>query len=117
MEGAGGYISNPTGLFALAEGLKIPRILIPCDSIITENGTIIKGPTNVTPIGGICNLAHNTGGLVNAINDLKKVRLSWWLFNKKVLYYKCSSRYTNLILYHGYYRDYLIVCLDLTKRV
>lgn len=74
IEGAGGYIANPTGLFALAEGLKVPRILMPCDYMYI-GGQVQKGPTNVTPLGGINALAHNTFGLVNAIEDLKRMRL------------------------------------------
>lgn len=75
LEGAGGHISNPTGLFALSEGLKVPRILVPCD-YMSDGTKIFPGPTNVTPLGGINALAHNTNGLINAINDLKRIRLS-----------------------------------------
>lgn len=53
MAGAGGVIGNPGGLYALAECLKVPRILL-SPQYFHPNGLpeIKPGPINVYPIGG-----------------------------------------------------------------
>lgn len=51
MKGAKGYIANETGFFALAEALKVPRILLPPDYMFFDY-RVVPGPKNVIPIGG-----------------------------------------------------------------
>lgn len=53
MKGAVGYISNQTGFFAVAEAIKVPRILLPCD-LIKQGKQYVFGPKNVLPLGGWC---------------------------------------------------------------
>lgn len=53
MKGAKGYVSNQTSFFALAEALKIPRVLFPPDHMMI-NYKVIPGPKNLLPIGGWC---------------------------------------------------------------
>ena len=60
MKGSLGYISNQTGFFALAEALKVPRILFPVDWMYGPNYQVIPGPKNVLPLGGRCqNISKN----------------------------------------------------------
>ena len=66
MQGCKGYISNQTGLFALAEGLKIPRGLITADHIIVNEKKQL-GPVNVIPLGGLCLTIHNTSNLIDVV--------------------------------------------------
>ena len=54
MKGSLGFISNQCGFFAVAEALKVPRILFPADWMYGPTYQIISGPKNVLPIGGRC---------------------------------------------------------------
>ena len=54
MKGSKGFISNQNGFFALAEALKVPRILFPPDWMQQPNCQIIPGPKNNLPLGGRC---------------------------------------------------------------
>lgn len=76
LAGAKGYMANPTGLYAVAEGLKIPRALVACDYVKVkfENGEqIISGPSNVLPLGGINKLIHTNIDLEVAIQVLSSL--------------------------------------------
>lgn len=53
LRGCRGFIGNQTGFFAVAEAMKIPRILLPCDFMMYEGRATI-GPKNVLPLGGWC---------------------------------------------------------------
>ena len=66
MKGAVGFIANQTGFFAVAEAIKIPRILLPCDFIKVE-GKNFFGPKNVLPLGGWCLSISNTKRLVPGV--------------------------------------------------
>ena len=68
IQGCKGYISNQTGLFALAEGLKVNRGLITADHIIEEEKRKF-GPVNVFPLGGMCSTIHTTHKLIDVINQ------------------------------------------------
>lgn len=73
--GAKGYMANPTGLYAIAEGLKVPRALVACDYIKVDYGgergeEIITGPVNVLPLGGINKLIHTNFDLTIAADIL-----------------------------------------------
>ena len=70
MAGAKGYISNQTGFFALAEGLKIDRGLICSDVMIVQNKKQL-GPVNVLPLGGFCSTIHSSYKLQDVIKNLK----------------------------------------------
>lgn len=72
-----GYVGGPSGLYALAEMMKIPRILITPDWIVppevqTKDGKLqaIPGPKNVLPIGGTCATANRTERLIACIENL-----------------------------------------------
>lgn len=53
MKGSVGYIANQTGLFAVAEALKVKRCLFPVDWMMVDF-KVIPGPKNVIPVGGEC---------------------------------------------------------------
>lgn len=53
IKGARGFVANQTGFFAIAEALKVPRILLPCD-VIKVGQKFTFGPKNVLPLGGWC---------------------------------------------------------------
>ena len=67
--GAKGYISNQTGFFAVAEGLKVNRGLITADHIIVQNKKQL-GPVNVLPLGGNCSTIQSTQKLIDSTNFL-----------------------------------------------
>ncbi len=52
MSGAGGVIGNSSGLFAIAESLKVPRVFLSPEFIRVENGNVIPGPVVLHPRGG-----------------------------------------------------------------
>ena len=62
--GAKGYIANPTGLFAVAELLKVPRMLISSDFIQVNKKTML-GPKNVYPLGGLWTISTNGSNFKN----------------------------------------------------
>lgn len=68
--GAKGYLSNQSGFFALAEVMKIPRILLPPDYVIKEDGKSDIGPKNNLPLGGWTNSVSFTPRLVDAVKEL-----------------------------------------------
>ena len=71
LEGAKGYVGNQTGIFSLAEQLKVPRLLMSGD-YVDVNGQVNIGPKNVLPQGGLCRVCTNTKNLIDSINLLKK---------------------------------------------
>lgn len=73
LQGAKGYIGNQTSIFAVAEGLKIPRGLMACDFIKVDDH-IEPGPANVCPLGGYCVGIHKTERLVDAVKNLIKIQ-------------------------------------------
>ena len=76
MAGAKGYISNPTGFFALAELMKVNRILFASDWIgETEvNGRIPFGPKNNMPLGGWASNVSYHPKLKAAVKELVEMR-------------------------------------------
>ncbi|MBE6365377.1 MAG: hypothetical protein E7053_06450 [Lentisphaerae bacterium] len=71
--GAKGVIGNQSGLFALAECMKIPRILVAAEYIICRK-TFSTGPVNVQPQGGWCESVSTTEKMVSAIKNLLDYR-------------------------------------------
>lgn len=69
MKGSLGYISNQTGFFAVAEALKVPRILFPAEFMQQGARTTI-GPMNVLPLGGWCKSVVNNKIAINAIAQM-----------------------------------------------
>ena len=69
--GVKGVIGNQSGLFSLAECMKIPRILIAAD-FIEIDGRVALGPCNVIPQGGWCERVSTTGKLVSSVEKLVK---------------------------------------------
>ncbi len=67
--GAKGVIGNQSGLFALAECMKIPRILIAAEFIIFRKN-FTPGPVNVIPQGGWCESVSSTEKLISAVKNL-----------------------------------------------
>ena len=70
LAGAKGYIVNPSGFFALAETMKINRILLSPDWVKYEDGSTKFGPRNVLPLGGWCNTVSITRKMVDAVTEL-----------------------------------------------
>lgn len=68
--GAKGFIGNQTGFFALAECMKVPRILLPAEWTKEISGKLVPGPKNVLPIGGWTAVASVTEKMVSTVNDL-----------------------------------------------
>ena len=64
-----GVIGNQSGLFALAECMKIPRILIAAD-FFELGGRVVAGPCNVIPQGGWCERVSTTAKLVSVVKEL-----------------------------------------------
>ena len=68
-----GYISGQSGIYALAEMMKIPRILITPDWMKTQQRdnsdkiVAAPGPKNVHPAGGLCATANRTDRLMSAL--------------------------------------------------
>lgn len=73
LEGAKGYVGNQTGIFSLAEQLKVPRILMSGD-YVKVNGQMNLGPKNVLPLGGYCRTVTNTKNLIDGIKQLKEFK-------------------------------------------
>lgn len=65
--GAKAHIANPTGLFAVSECLKVPRMLIG-SQFIKINDTLMLGPKNVNPLGGIHTTATNNSTFYNNLD-------------------------------------------------
>lgn len=71
-----GYIGGQSGMYALAEMMKIPRILLTPDWVDSgqkdkEDRIIaVQGPKNVNPLGGKCATANRTERLVAVINTM-----------------------------------------------
>ncbi len=67
--GAAGVIGNQSGLFSLAECMKVPRILISADYCLF-NKRFAPGPVNVIPQGGWCESVATTEKMVSAVKNL-----------------------------------------------
>lgn len=67
IEGARGYIANPTGLYAVAELLKVPRMLIQAEYVKVHD-QILFGPKNVFPLGGLCTTCASTDNFLKTLN-------------------------------------------------
>jgi hypothetical protein len=71
MAGAKGVIGNPSGLYSLAECMKVNRILISPDYFMYNN-QLAPGPVNVHPQGGWNEIVSTTEKLMNSIEELLK---------------------------------------------
>lgn len=69
MRGAAGVVSNLNGLYAIAECLKVPRVLITPEMMPGRGGRGL-GPVNVIPQGGVCCMAQIQEKLLAAIPAL-----------------------------------------------
>lgn len=76
-KGSKGVLSNLNGNYAIAEQMKIPRILLWPDVMKIEYSKneelvdkVIPGPMNVIPQGGICNTATSTQRTVGLLKHL-----------------------------------------------
>lgn len=71
LAGAKGYMSNQTGFFALAELMKINRILLPPDWIIWNGEKeLVPGPKNNLPLGGWAHSVSFTPKMVITVKEL-----------------------------------------------
>ena len=70
MAGAKGYMSNQTGFYALAELMKINRILLPPDWIWNEEKELVMGPKNNLPLGGWVNCVSFTPKMVASVKEM-----------------------------------------------
>lgn len=71
MAGAKGFIGNQSGIYSLAECMKIPRILLAPD-FVNFHGVIIPGPHNNHPIGGWSEDVISSAKMIAAVNALLK---------------------------------------------
>lgn len=69
MAGSGGFAGNQSGIFSLAECLKIPRILF-APEFIPYCGTVIPGPHNNHPQGGWHEDAGTNAKMIAAMEAL-----------------------------------------------
>lgn len=76
LAGAKGYLANQSGFFSLAELMKIPRILLPPDFILSEEGKggLELGPRNNLPLGGWANSVSFTPKMVAAVKELLRIQ-------------------------------------------
>ena len=72
LAGAKGYISNQSGFFALAELMKINRILLSPDWVASEKdpGKVVFGPKNNMPLGGWANCVSFHPRMKEAVKEL-----------------------------------------------
>jgi ADP-heptose:LPS heptosyltransferase len=70
LAGAKGYMANQSGFFALAELMKINRILLSPEWVEYEDGRVKYGPKNNLPLGGWCNTVSITRKMVDAVREL-----------------------------------------------
>lgn len=71
MKGAKGVLGNQTGLYSIAECLKVKRVMIACEMMPFKN-MIIPGPHNVIPQGGWCEDVSISEKLVAAVKGMLK---------------------------------------------
>ena len=71
MNGAIGVVGNQSGLYSIAECLKVKRIMCAAEIIKYGNG-IMLGPHNVHPQGGWCEDVSTTEKLYNSIKEMLK---------------------------------------------
>lgn len=77
-----GFIGGQSGLYALAEMMKIPRILLTPDWLLPdgvkpkpgEQVGVVMGPKNVNPLGGVCCTSNRTERLISVLETLLKER-------------------------------------------
>lgn len=69
LNGARGFCAGQSGLFSLAECMKVPRILV-APEFTRFNNRIIPGPHNVHPLGGWCEDVSSTEKLMAAMTAL-----------------------------------------------
>jgi len=69
MKSACGVIGNQSGLYALAEMLKIPRILFTAEFNKIQ-GILTIGPVNVNPMGGYFDTVRTQAKLIPAMENL-----------------------------------------------
>lgn len=69
MAGAKGFIGNQSGIYSLAECMKVPRILL-APEFVRFNSVIIPGPHNNHPIGGWCEDVVSTEKMIVAVKAL-----------------------------------------------
>ena len=69
MVGSLGFVGNESGLFSVAECLKVPRILL-SPQLIYLNGTLCQGPFNVNPIGGWNEVAGTTEKFLYSVREM-----------------------------------------------
>lgn len=72
MAGAKGFMGNQNAYFALAELMKVPRILLPTEFTKEMSGKLIPGIKNVIPFGGWTAIASTNEKMVSTLEDLLK---------------------------------------------
>ena len=69
MAGCKCVIGNPSGLYSVAECLKVPRILVQPEFMSYQN-SITRGPVNVHPLGGNNTAVSTTEKLLYTVNNI-----------------------------------------------
>jgi hypothetical protein len=67
--GAKGVVGGQSGLFSIAECLKVPRILV-SPEFIKINGRIFPGPVNNHPMGGWNEVVVTEEKLIHMVQEL-----------------------------------------------
>lgn len=70
LAGAQGIISNQTSLFAIAEMMKVPRLLLTAEWMKTDDDKFYPGPVNVHPQGGWFEVVQTNEKLKSAVENL-----------------------------------------------
>lgn len=70
MAGAKGIIGNPSGLYTIAECMKIPRVLLTPEYMRYDNGAVMGGPVNVHPRGGWFEVAQTDDKFRISVDNL-----------------------------------------------
>ena len=70
MAGAKGFMGNQNTFFALAECMKVPRILLPAEWTKSIDGKLNPGVKNIVPFGGWTSVASVTEKMVSSVHAL-----------------------------------------------
>lgn len=70
MKSAKGVIGNQSGLYSLAEMLKVPRILLPAEFNLYQGNRVFPGPCNVNTIGGWIENVRTQERLLPSVQNL-----------------------------------------------
>lgn len=74
IEGSKGFIGNQSGIYTIAELLKVPRVLVTPEFIKDDMGNITIGPVNNHPRGGWYEVVQTQKRLHSSVKNLMDMR-------------------------------------------